>query len=216
MAFRVFMVAVLALGMFYILRIRNEEQKASQPPPPPPQRIQQADTPFLALDEAQREKIRQAAKDSDPSVRWAAIELMYRIRDPQAFGVLRETISSDWQPAMRKKAVDLLKQAAQQDAKDRPVVIDNLLVALKDPDSQMRIAGLLALGEIGDKRAVPQITGMLSDSDSEVRVQALHALSRLQEKKQAEYEKMAQELRDEYGSQGRPKDRGDAVQTDER
>lgn len=196
MSFRMVMVVVLVLGISYILWVRLNETKPPKPIPPPP--ILEMSSPTPVLDEAQMQKIREAANDTEPSVRWAAIELMYRMHDPQSLAMLQKTLSLDFEPSVRKKALDMLKESAQKESEGKPAALQELLVALKDQDREMRIAALLALGEIGDRRAVPQIADLVHDWDPEVRLQALHTLSQLQERKQAAYRQLTDELRKDY------------------
>jgi len=198
MSFRFVMAIVLVLGISYILWVRSRESKPVAPLPPPPVLTMSAPTPVL--DEEQMQKIRDAANDSDSSVRWAAIELLYRMHDPQALTMLQKTLSLDFEPSVRKKALDMLKESAQKGSEGKPAAVQNLLIALKDQDREMRIAALMALGEVGDKSTVPQIADMVHDWDPEVRLQALHTLSQLQERKQAAYRQLTDELRKEYES----------------
>lgn len=194
MIFRVLMVCVLAAGAFYLFRARSET-KPEIPPPPP---ILQSPNPAPVLNEAEIQKIRDAARDVDPNVRWAAIELMYRMRDPQVIPILENTLSLDTEPAMRKKALTLLREAAEKQSGAKPEVVKDLIAALKDTDRDIRITALLALSETGDARVVGQIAGMLDDSEAEVRLQALHTLSRMHEARAAAYQRLSEQLKTDY------------------
>jgi hypothetical protein len=190
------MVVLVFLGLIFTLWVKTQLSKPNLATPP----VLDVKAPAPIMTSDQLKKVHEAVKDGDPAVRWAAVELMYRLHDPLAFTMLQETLSVDIDPAVRQKAVNLLKEAAERQAQNQPVAEKNVLMALTDSDKQIRIAALLALGEIGDRRSVPQITGMLDDVDADVRLQALHTLSRLQEKRQADYQKLTDELRNEYSA----------------
>jgi len=196
MSYRFVLIILLILGGSYIFWVSNNKTKPNIPPPPP--MLKSTAFEPLALTPEQEQKVRDAAKDSDPRVRWAAVELMYRFHDPKAISVLQQTLSMEIEPSIRKKAVVMLKDTAEKQSENRSTAIQNLILALKDPDKDMRIAALLALGDIGDFRAVPAITEMLDDYDSEVRMQALHTLGELQDKRQAAYQVLIRQLRNEY------------------
>jgi len=56
--------------------------------------------------------------------------------------------------------------------------------ALRDTESNVRLAALNALGQIGDPSAAPSIGSLLSDVDEGVRLQALRTLNELEAKRQ--------------------------------
>lgn len=182
------MVVGLAAGLFMLYRIQH--QPPPPPPPAPPPRIHLPPVPVLSDQELQR--IRATAKDADPQVRWAAIELLYRVRDPLASQVLRNLLTTDTDPAVKTRAIETLERTGD------PNLAEDLMVALKDHEKDVRIAALVALGEIGDAKLAPVVVDMLRDYEPQVRMQALHTMGRFQEKRQQEYQALAQRLKDEY------------------
>ncbi|MBI4386166.1 MAG: HEAT repeat domain-containing protein, partial [Elusimicrobia bacterium] len=154
-----------------------------QGPPPP------------ALSPTEIEKVRVTTRDTDPTVRWAAIELLYRLRDPHALQLIEDTLTLDTDPDLRQNALSLLQRSKPQNA------MKNLLPALRDSEVRIRIAALVTLGEVGDAAVTSQIAELLNDSEPSVRLQALHTLAQIQERKRAEYEALNQQLRASYEKQ---------------
>ncbi len=181
---RLFLVAAAAAGAFLVFRLQRHQ---AQPPPPAV-----ATQPLPALSEAELRKIRASTQDIDPKVRWAAIELLYRLKDPAVDRMVADILAVDSDSQVRRQVVDMLKQGHE------PSNAKNLALALKDGEKEVRIAALLALGELGDSRYAPAIAEMLKDYEPDVRMQALRTMGRLQERRQAEYQALAAKLKAEY------------------
>jgi hypothetical protein len=198
---RILMAIVIVGGMIYLYKkddIRTAvapqsvEQQAVSPSQPLPEALttQTLPPPVLSMEEIQ--KIRHSTRDSDPSVRWAAIELLYRIRDPKVFDILEESLSLDTEVSVRRHALELLKESRN------PGVVQKLIKALRDSEKDMRLAALLAIGELGDPSATADIIEMTKDIEPDVRRQALNTLGRIQEKRQQEHKHQQDLLRQEY------------------
>lgn len=185
---RLVMILVLVFGLFYLYMSGRPKPKVEIPPPPPALSLE----PLPTLSEAELEKIRGSTRDSNPTVRWAAIEFLYRVRDPKAMEILESVLAMDTETAVRKNALDLLRRA------QKPTAIKEVLLALRDREKELRIAALLALGEIGDRSLVPQVSPLLNDIDFEVRLQAMHTMNRFQEQHNAKHNALVQELRKQY------------------
>lgn len=188
MKIRFLLVAVLLGGAFYLHRrfSRNAVFKDLLPPPA-------IDMPEpIAMNPQDIEKVRTATKDSDPQVRWAAIDLLYRLKDPQAVKIIEQTLAVDTEPSVRRNAIDILKQH------DKNGVGRELLPALRDTEKDIRIAALIALGEYGRPSTVSDVSELLTDSEPEVRIQALRTLSRIQERRVAEFVPLQEQMRQNY------------------
>jgi len=197
MFFRVLLVVMLISGGIYLFRAHRPPPKVVLPPKPP---ILEEEHPIPApvLGPAEIKKVHDTAMDTDPSVRWAAIELMYRIHDPEVIPILQKTLSMDTEPGMRKKALTLLQKAAEKETGKKAAAVKDLLVALNDTEKDIRMMALLGLGEAGDIRVIPRITEVLNDTDPQVRLQALHTLSHLQEQRNAAFIRLNQKLKEDY------------------
>ncbi len=158
-------------------------------PPPPPAIVQQAG-PVFSEDEVR--KVRLSLQDSDASVRWAAIQLLFNIRDPQLGPMLEKMLTEDPDPEVRMKVVSLFK--GREDLSR----LGALVRGLNDYDSSVRMASLAALGDIGDPSVVIWITALLRDVDPVVRIEALRTLGRFQDKRKAEFKLLADKLRTDY------------------
>lgn len=147
-------------------------------------------TPILA--EHELERVRLSTVDADPGVRWAAIELLFTLKDPKAAAVIEKVITQDTDPEIKARTIRLVKD------KGGDTRVGYLVKALKDSDKTVRIAALTALGDIGDPASAPWVTEALQDYEPEVKVQALRALGKFQEKHIAEFNALAEKLRRDY------------------
>ena len=167
--------------------------------PPQPQPLQ-AEPPAAAkppelgpvFSENELAKVRQSLQDGDPSVRWAAVQLLYSIHDPKLGGLLETMISEDPDPDLRIKIVGLMK------GREDLVRLGGLVKGLSDVDKTVRIASLNALGDIGDPSVVTWVTALLKDPEPDVRIAALQTLGRFQDKRRLEFEALAEKLKKDY------------------
>lgn len=178
----------LGAAAFLVLDYRNPPREAVAPPPPPA--IEQQPAPVFS--EAEIKKVRLSLQDSDPSVRWAAIQLLFNIRDPQLGPMLEKMLTEDPDPEVRMKVVSLFK--GREDLSR----LGALVRGLSDYDASVRIASLQALGDIGDPSVVIWITALLRDVEPDVRIEALRTLGRFQDKRKAEFKALADKLRTDY------------------
>ena len=113
--------------------------------------------------------------------------------------ILRRQSNADLLWNLDQKPADvqakICLELGRRRAKD---AVGKLRSRLGSANEALREAAAEALGEIGDINAVPTIAEMLNDYDSEVRMQALHTLGQLQDKRQAAYRQLSQQLRAEY------------------
>ena len=198
---RILMVIVIVGGMIYLYKKEDlrpvmapasVESRAASPTQPLPEALATPTLPPPVLSLEEIEKIRHSTKDSDPTVRWAAIGLLYRIRDPRVFDILEESLSLDTEVSVRRHALELLKGSRN------PGVVRKLIKALRDPEKEMRLAALLAIGDLGDPSAAAEVIEMTRDVEPDVRRQALNTLGRIQEKRQQEHKHQQDLLRQEY------------------
>jgi HEAT repeat protein len=142
--------------------------------------------------EEEVEKVRHSLQDGDPSVRWAAAQLLYSVHDPQLGGLLEKMIAMDPDPDVRIKIVGLMK------GREDLVRLGGLVKGLRDVDKDVRIASLNALGDIGDPSVVTWVTALLKDPEPEVRIAALQTLGRFQDKRRIEFEELSEKLKKDY------------------
>ncbi len=158
--------------------------------PPPPPAIQQQPGPVFSEDEIR--KVRVSLQDADSEVRWAAIQLLFNIRDPQLGPSLEKMLAEDPDPEVRMKVVGLFK--GREDLSR----LGALVRGLNDTDPNVRIASLQALGDIGDPSVAIWVTAVLKDAEPNVRIEALRTLGRFQDKRKAEFKALADKLRADY------------------
>ncbi len=190
--YRIVLIVVFLAGAIYLYSRRSSgvsEQPRPEPPPTPP--VLQHFPP-LVLSEMEIQKIRLATMDGDPQVRWAAIDLLYRVRDPQIYEILQKTLKIDSEPGVRRKSLDILKKVNSPDR------IPVLIGALNDTERNIRIAALVALGEVADPKATTAIIKALRDTDPIVRRQALNTLGVIQTKMDLQHKEMQEKVRQEY------------------
>lgn len=178
----------LGAASFLVWDHMHPEREAVAPPPPPA--IAQQPGPVFSEEEIR--KVRLSLQDADSEVRWAAIQLLFNIRDPQLGPTLEKMLAEDPDPEVRMKVVSLFK--GREDLSR----LGGLVRGLSDYDSKVRIASLQALGDIGDPSVVIWITALLRDVEPDVRIEALRTLGRFQDKRKAEFKALADKLRADY------------------
>lgn len=174
--------------------LAREYVKPPSPPPLPaePPAAATPKDPGPAFSEAEIEKVRQSLQDPDPAVRFAAVELLYNVRDPKLGPLLEKRISEDPDPDVRIKIVGLMK------GREELVRLGGLVKGLGDFDKNVRIASLGALGDIGDPSVTTWVTALLKDPEPDVRIAALRTLGRFQDKRKAEFQALADKLKKDY------------------
>ncbi|MFH2203988.1 MAG: HEAT repeat domain-containing protein [Elusimicrobiota bacterium] len=190
--YRILLVCVLLGGMGYLYMRKSPAATEQELPAPPPLPPALQHMPPQVLGEAQIEKIRLATLDGDPQVRWAAIDLLYRIRDPRAYEILKKALVIDSESSVRQKSLDIIKNV------DSPNRVKVLISALNDTERNIRIAALVALGEIGDPNSTAAIVEILRDPDPIVRRQAINTLGIIQTKQDLEHSRMQDKIREQY------------------
>lgn len=184
------LVVFLAAGAY----LAREYMKPPAPPPlpaEPPAALRMKD-PGPAFSEAEVEKVRQSLQDPDPQVRFAAVQLLYNVRDPKLGPLLEKMIAEDPDPDIRIKIVGLMK------GREDLIRLGGLVKGLQDFDKNVRIASLGALGDIGDPSVTTWVTALLKDPEPDVRIAALQTLGRFQDKRKAEFQALADKLRKDY------------------
>src|SRR5438309_297001 len=74
-----------------------------------PERVAPVVKPPSILSPADLEKIRKSARSGPPEVRATALELLFTLADPTALALLDNAVAHDPDPAVRLKAVTLLR-----------------------------------------------------------------------------------------------------------
>lgn len=175
-------------GAFLVFDLRRGERQPPAPPPPPA--IMQEPGPVFS--DSEIKKVRMSLQDADPSVRWAAAQLLFNIRDPQLGPILEKMLGEDPDPEVRMKVVGLFK--GREDLSR----LGALVRGLADTDPQVRMASLKALGDIGDPSVAVWVTALLKDAEPDVRIEALRTLGRFQDKRKADFKLLADKLRADY------------------
>jgi HEAT repeat protein len=114
----------------------------------------------------------QALKDKDWNGREAAAEALGELGDKRAMPALIQALKEDWGWWVRESAAKALSKLGDPGRLA-------LIQALKDEDENVRKAAAEALGELGDRRAVPALIQALKDEDGSVRGAAAWALGKL-------------------------------------
>jgi HEAT repeat protein len=110
----------------------------------------------------------------NPDVQYEAAEALGEIRDASAVCPLVAILTGDSLSGVRWKAAEALSRIGI-------LAVDPLIVALKNPDDDVRWKVAMALGEIGDPRAIGPLIGLLADSDRFVKSRAALALGMIGE-----------------------------------
>ncbi len=186
---RLLMLVVFFGAAAFLVWDHRRPERTPMAPPPPPALMQQ---PGPVFSEDEIKKVRLSLQDADSSVRWAAIQLLFNIRDPQLGPILEKMLSEDPDPEVRMKVVGLFK--GREDLSR----LGALVRGLNDTDPQVRMASLKALGDIGDPSVVVWVTALLKDAEPDVRIEALKTLGRFQDKRKADFKALADKLKSDY------------------
>lgn len=106
---------------------------------------------------------------SDPDIQYHAVEALGEIGDAGAVEPLITVLKHDEMSGVRwKTAESLVKIGAPS--------VEPLISALEHPDGDVRWKAAIALGEIGDQRAIEPLIRQLSDTDRFVKSRVAYAL----------------------------------------
>lgn len=183
-----FFVMFLAGGAYLAWDRLHPDREKVAPPPPPAVAVEPA--PVFA--EGELSKIRLSLQDADSTVRWAAVQLLFNIHDPQLPQVLEHMLTQDPDPDLRMKVVGLYK------GREDLARLGALVRGLSDVDKNVRLASLQALGDIGDPSVTQWVVALLKDVEPDVRIEALRTLGRFQDKRKADFKVLADKLRKDY------------------
>lgn len=111
-----------------------------------------------------------ALKDSDGSVRRAAVEAIGRRNDPNDTALLLRSLS-DQDDIVRLEAMYALKDRLSPDFRR-----EALITACSDSDGGVRRKAIEALAELGDERDTPMLLEALNDPNDHVRLEAIYAV----------------------------------------
>lgn len=194
----IFLGLIFLAGIYYIVHRRNVEQKEREKQTTLiqedlqykqlPQKVQERYV--LRLSPATRDILLLMTNDSEAKIRWAAVELLYRIEDPQAPQVVKERLSQEPETWVRKSIIRMLG-----DRKDMQSLA-LLEEGLKDYDKDVRLATVDTIGNFVNAEALPVLNKAMQDYDPEVKLKAIEALDRIQETLRKQKEEQIQKLRD--------------------
>ncbi len=105
-----------------------------------------------ALGKAAIPALREATKDSNQKLRLRAIKFVSRFGDDADGPLVAETLR-DTNPDVRLLAIEAIGYGLQQS----PLILEALIERLKDPEEDICIAAIVALGEIGKVSAAPHL-----------------------------------------------------------
>jgi HEAT repeat protein len=98
-----------------------------------------------------------AGSDRHASVRAVLINSLRRAPESAAVPGLRAALASA-DPETRRHAASVMGRSTHA-----ALFVDDLLVALKDPEGVVRASAVTALGHVGDARALPAVRAMTGD-----------------------------------------------------
>src|SRR5262249_23712508 len=109
--------------------------------------------------------------DSSDVVRRYAVDVLIRLKDPNALGALVRTASGDSDWWVKEKALEAI--AAIGDTRAIPYIVD-----LMQKEADLRWAAIKALSDMNVRTAAPQVAAFLADPDSDTRLAALSCLQK--------------------------------------
>ncbi|MFQ5849877.1 MAG: HEAT repeat domain-containing protein [Candidatus Binatia bacterium] len=125
-----------------------------------PMRLEAARKLGESKDPRYLEVLTRTLKDDKKPVRWAAVEALWDLGDKNAVPSLIEYLDKretyQWGKILTMNALGSLRDSR---------AVDSLLRKLKNENPFLRRSAALALVQIGDKRAIPGIIGLLNDKE---------------------------------------------------
>jgi HEAT repeat protein len=183
---------LLAASSWFIYK---QYSQLAAPPPAPVAAVAPPVKALPVLGPAELRKVRVSAHNADPGVRWSSLEFLYTIGDPSSLPLLEKTVAKDPDPEVRIKALKLLQNGVG--GKSLPAMIRGL----GDIDTEVRLASLDALEQLGDPAASRWIAETAEkDLEPDVRAKALHVLGTFQDKRREEFQRLSAHLREQYES----------------
>ena len=193
-----FLVLIFLGGIYYIIHRRNVEQKELERQTALiqedlqyqqlPQKVQERYV--LRLSPETRTILLLMTGDSEAKIRLAAVELLYRIEDPQAPQVVKERLSQEPETWVRKSIIRMIG-----DRKDMQSLA-LLAEGLKDYDKGVRLATVDTIGNFINAEALPVLNKAMQDYDPEVKLKAIEALDRIQTTLRTQKEEEIQKLKE--------------------
>jgi HEAT repeat protein len=135
---------------------------------------------LVAIGEPAIPALSAALRDSDPDVRFAAVETLESIKTAAVVDPLLSSLQ-DGEDVIRLRGVEALGTVG-----DRRAVEPLLQRYASDDDDQVRYEILTSLGKIGDPRARELLLAELKSSDRYVRMWAMDALCTMRDQRAAE------------------------------
>lgn len=128
---------------------------------------------YSNVDDLRKEKditgLIKALGHTDLDVQYLAVEALGDLQDPTAIHPLVTMLSEDQYSALRWKSAEALVKIGKDS-------VEPLIVLLGHPDGDVRWKAAIALGEIGDVRAIDPLIGLLRDQDRYVKGRVAVAL----------------------------------------
>jgi HEAT repeat protein len=116
-------------------------------------------------------QLERASRDRSPEVRAAAAHTIGILRDPRSLGIL-EALLEDRHRVVQRALVLALARVQPS------AVHDGLVVGLGSPDTQLREAVAVALGEVSHGDAEAMLLSLMTDDDPRVRQASEESLTR--------------------------------------
>jgi HEAT repeat protein len=117
-------------------------------------------------------------KNSDPNVRSGAIGALIRMRDQASAPAIVDVIRQDKETAPRLTALAGLP--TMNGSAVSAMYVDAVIGVLSDPSSEVRKEAVMALGQVGDRRALPEILRVSkTERDRTVRQAILYTIGKL-------------------------------------
>ncbi|MBI4057484.1 MAG: HEAT repeat domain-containing protein [Elusimicrobia bacterium] len=169
----ILMVTIFILGVWYLVNKNHEPVAPAVSQNPTQQQILSGPQPALRLTPETQETLKKISKDPEPKVRWAAMEIIYRLKDPQAILTIHQALPNETDPWVRKNIYQMFAESKDRNA------MPLLLKGLKDYDKEVRIAAINAIGALEDPSVVPLLNEVLKDFDPDIKLETIKTIDNL-------------------------------------
>lgn len=117
--------------------------------------------------------LRTLTQDTNESVRFAAVELLWQMQDEKTPAIIKEMLESETEQSVKFNIIKMLGE-------DRSRISLSLLAkALDSYDKETRLKALEAISSFSNKEVLPILDKALKDYDEEIRLKALESINRI-------------------------------------
>ncbi|MCX7641657.1 MAG: HEAT repeat domain-containing protein [Elusimicrobiales bacterium] len=126
--------------------------------------------------------------DTNESVRFSAIELLWQLKDRDIPKIIKEALDTETEVEMKIKLLDMLSKEKSK------LSLYLIAHALKNYDKEVRIKACEVMGDFIDKETINLLTPALSDYDEDVKKKAIESVKKVKSSIEQHREQKVKEI----------------------